>query len=125
MEKAAAYDRNWDQYNRLINPQKGRNGNNSGYRFRFPTSSKGSGSRSDPIEIDALTVEQRKLMQEGKCFYCKEQGHISRECPKKMKDEIPETTTYDKDRTRTKGTITRTTLRKRSPLGKLDYTSNT
>jgi hypothetical protein len=28
-------------------------------------------------------AEQRKLMAERRCFHCKAQGHISRECPKR------------------------------------------
>ena len=27
--------------------------------------------------------ERDTLMREGRCFSCKEQGHITRECPKK------------------------------------------
>ncbi|KAF6742681.1 hypothetical protein DFP72DRAFT_830182 [Ephemerocybe angulata] len=42
--------------------------------------------RRDPnaMEIDSITIEERKqLMSEGKCFYCREKGHMSRACPKK------------------------------------------
>ncbi|OQE59202.1 hypothetical protein PENNAL_c0337G11426, partial [Penicillium nalgiovense] len=28
-------------------------------------------------------TERETLMREGRCFYCKEQGHMTRECPKK------------------------------------------
>jgi len=38
------------------------------------------------MDIDAMTVEERSsLMKKGACFYCKEQGHISKDCPKKKK----------------------------------------
>jgi hypothetical protein len=43
--------------------------------------------KRDPnaMEIDfLLTEERKKLMEAGKCFYCKEAaGHIARDCPKK------------------------------------------
>ena len=29
--------------------------------------------------------ERQKLIKEGHCFYCKDVGHLSRECPKKPK----------------------------------------
>ena len=45
---------------------------------------------SVPMEVDAtqttrhpLTEHQEKLKKEGRCFHCKAQGHMSRECPKK------------------------------------------
>ena len=28
-------------------------------------------------------TEQKKLQTEGRCFFCKAQGHMSRQCPKK------------------------------------------
>jgi hypothetical protein len=34
------------------------------------------------MDINKLTVEEReKLMKEGKCFQCRKQGHLSRDCP--------------------------------------------
>ncbi|KAI2694757.1 transcriptional regulator family: Zinc finger, CCHC-type [Penicillium roqueforti] len=30
------------------------------------------------------TTEREALMREGKCFYCKEKGHMTRDCPKKQ-----------------------------------------
>ena len=38
------------------------------------------------MDIDALTFGERNdLMKEGRCFNCKEAGHISKDCPKKKK----------------------------------------
>ena len=34
------------------------------------------------MDIDRLTTEERTLlMKEGKCFKCRKQGHLSRDCP--------------------------------------------
>jgi Retrotransposon gag protein/Zinc knuckle len=52
----------------------------------------GSSSSRDPnaMDVDAISTrhalgeeEKRKLMAEGRCFFCKQQGHMSRNCPKK------------------------------------------
>ena len=45
--------------------------------FTFP-------KQRDPnaMDIDRLTTEERTaLMKEGKCFKCRKQGHLSRDCP--------------------------------------------
>jgi hypothetical protein len=45
----------------------------------------------DPMNVDAaktqrLSLEERaKLIQDGKCFWCKKQGHMYRECPTRPK----------------------------------------
>ncbi len=51
---------------------------------------------SVPMEVDAaqttrhpLTEHQEKLKKEGRCFHCKAQGHMSRECPKKTHKPPP------------------------------------
>ena len=47
-------------------------------RFTFPRKEK------DPnaMDVDRLTIEERTLlMKEGKCFRCRKQGHLSRDCP--------------------------------------------
>jgi hypothetical protein len=45
----------------------------------------------DPMDIDVAKTsclsesDQKKLIQEGKCFGCKEKGHLYRDCPKHPK----------------------------------------
>jgi hypothetical protein len=42
------------------------------------------------MDVDAISTrnplseeEKQQLMAEGQCFFCKQQGHMSRHCPKK------------------------------------------
>ena len=47
---------------------------------------KNDGRRKDPytIDIDAMSTKKREgLMKAGKSFYCEEQGHMAKDCPKK------------------------------------------
>jgi Zinc knuckle len=52
------------------------------------------------MDIDVTTTQSNRtpdpdhenLICEGCCFYCKEQGHLSRECPKKKKQNTAGTT---------------------------------
>jgi Zinc knuckle len=45
------------------------------------------------MDVDVTTTQsnrtpdpdRERLIREGHCFYCKEQGHLSRECPVKKK----------------------------------------
>jgi Zinc knuckle len=43
------------------------------------------------MDVDVTTTnctpdpDRERLICEGRCFYCKEQGHLSRECPVKKK----------------------------------------
>jgi Zinc knuckle len=54
----------------------------------------------DAMDVDVTTTQsnrtpdpdRERLIREGHCFYCKEQGHLSRECPKKKKQNIAGTT---------------------------------
>ena len=39
--------------------------------------------QGEPMDIDAFSAEQQKLFREGKCFECRKQGHIARNCPDK------------------------------------------
>jgi Zinc knuckle len=47
----------------------------------------------DAMDVDVTTTQtgrtpdpdREHLIREGRCFYCKEQGHLSRECPVKKK----------------------------------------
>lgn len=38
------------------------------------------------MDIDILrTADRETLMRAGACFYCKEKGHLARDCPKKTR----------------------------------------
>ena len=42
----------------------------------------------DTAQSNLLTDDERKrLQQQGRCFFCKAQGHMSRQCPKKQKGQ--------------------------------------
>jgi hypothetical protein len=53
--------------------------------------------RTVPMDVDppvrhwvrhAVTTEDKKQFQiEGRCFYCDQQGHMARECPKKKRQQ--------------------------------------
>ena len=46
--------------------------------FTFPKHER----NPDAMDIDRLTTEKRTLlMKEGKCFKCRKQGHLSKDCP--------------------------------------------
>jgi hypothetical protein len=34
-------------------------------------------------------ADKKKLMDEGRCFYCKEKGHHANQCPKKPQQQPP------------------------------------
>lgn len=61
------------------------------YNYNPGPSNWKQGTRENPIMIDALQKvvaklsdsERNELRRKGLCFYCKEGGHISRNCPKK------------------------------------------
>jgi Retrotransposon gag protein/Zinc knuckle len=42
-------------------------------------------TRTDSVKAD----EKQRLRKEGRCFFCKEQGHLSRDCPKKKGQSNP------------------------------------
>jgi Zinc knuckle len=77
-------------------PQMGNQGSlgtRSQWQRRFGQRGQGGSSSSrDPnaMDVDAITTrnplseeEKKWLMAEGRCFFCKQQGHMSRNCPKK------------------------------------------
>jgi Zinc knuckle len=79
-----------------FHPQMGNQGNlgtRSQWQRRFGQRGQGGGSSSrDPnaMDVDAITTrnslseeEKKRLMAEGRCFFCKQQGHMSKNCPKK------------------------------------------
>jgi Retrotransposon gag protein/Zinc knuckle len=79
-----------------FHPQMGNQGNlgtRNQWQRRFGQCGQGGGSSSrDPnaMDVDAINTrnplsedEKQWLMAEGQCFFCKQQGHMSRNCPKK------------------------------------------
>jgi Zinc knuckle len=68
-------------------------GTRNQWQRRFGQRGQGGGSSSrDPnaMDVDAINTrnplseeEKRQLMAEGRCFFCKQQGHMSKNCPKK------------------------------------------
>jgi Retrotransposon gag protein/Zinc knuckle len=68
-------------------------GTRNQWQRRFGQRGQGGGSSShDPnaMDVDAISTrnplseeEKKRLMTEGRCFFCKQQGHMSRNCPKK------------------------------------------
>ena len=57
----------------------------------YPNGSGNGGGGPSPMELGVMhqrhstmtDEERRRLQQEGRCFYCKEKGHIAPVCPKK------------------------------------------
>ena len=92
--------------NRNANKTPSRNNNQS-------SANKGNNLSSTNLNSNAsqnsrLTdTEKAALMKEGKCFVCREQGHISRNCPKKKKDSNSTTvaTTAPEDPKKKKKTV--------------------
>jgi Retrotransposon gag protein/Zinc knuckle len=79
-----------------FHPPMGNQGNlgiRNQWQHRFGQRGQGGGSSScDPNAMDVNVIntrnplseeEKRQLMAEGRCFFCKQQGHMSRNCPKK------------------------------------------
>jgi Zinc knuckle len=79
-----------------FHPQMGSQGNlgtRNQWQHHFGQRGQGGGSSScDPnaMDVDAISTQNPlsedkkwRLMAEGQCFFCKQQGHMSRNCPKK------------------------------------------
>jgi hypothetical protein len=82
-EKAARFHNNWKRMQRILGrgnktqTNNTSNNQNTTRRFYFPKKER------DPnaMDVDRLTVEERNtLMKEGKCFKCRQFGHLSRDC---------------------------------------------
>src|SRR5713101_2196357 len=56
--------------------------------------------KSDGVRLQKLTPdEQKKMIEEGHCFACREKGHLSSQCPKKEHGKTGKATTKGKMRT--------------------------
>jgi hypothetical protein len=84
MEKAIQFDMNWRMGNLFFNQdvkmnpskQKADTNKSNGNAWWWRTS-----KRKDPnaMDVDALTMEERgMLLRQGKCFCCKEAGHMAK-----------------------------------------------
>jgi retrotransposon gag protein/zinc knuckle protein len=88
-DKAARYHNNWRRMQRILgrgdktrtwipqNRTQNTSYTNGTRKFIFPKKER------DPnaMDVDRLSIEERTaLMKEGRCFKCKQQGHMSRDC---------------------------------------------
>src|SRR5882757_5915973 len=83
-DKAARYHNNWRRMQRILGrgartqtQTTTTNYQNGTRRFIFPKKEK------DPnaMDVDRLSIDERTaLMKESRCFKCKQQGHMSRDC---------------------------------------------
>jgi len=83
-EKAARFHNNWKRMQRILgrgnktqNPTNNTNNTATARKFTFPKRER------DPnaMDVDRLSIEERNtLMKEGRCFKCRQPGHLSRDC---------------------------------------------
>jgi Zinc knuckle len=93
----------WDEMRKYLakkailsfHPQMGNQGSlgtRNQWQRRFGQRGQGGSASHDPNAMDVDTIstrnplskeEKKWLMAEGRCFFCKQQGHMSRNCPKK------------------------------------------
>jgi hypothetical protein len=54
----------------------------------------------DLAEVGRMSDEERKkLCTEGRCFFCKAQGHMSRQCPKKNQPRTRNSSNFTRPQT--------------------------
>ncbi|KAG2019800.1 hypothetical protein CC2G_005203 [Coprinopsis cinerea AmutBmut pab1-1] len=99
---AIKYDRVYRR-NKLLK-SLGKRGNTPNFRktlSAFARSTRNNSERDpDAMDIDAISTDERtRMMKTGSCFYCREQGHIAKECPKKRKDRNSSTSNDTKKKT--------------------------
>jgi hypothetical protein len=66
-----------------------RNNRNGGNRSNKSSDSAPNSANTTPSNSKLTDAEKAALIKEGKCFFCREHGHVSRNCPKKKKDSNP------------------------------------
>ena len=90
----------------LLASNLGRSGRFTSYRANYGNQGGGAGGGAAPMELGAIQTgpstssshslrprnqltpaERDKLRHEGRCFYCKELGHIAERCPRKPGNE--------------------------------------
>ena len=48
------------------------------------------------MDIDALSMEKKdEQIKASKCFYCKQNGHLAKDCPKKNRKQKEEPLKYE------------------------------
>lgn len=59
-------------------------------KFVPKNNGKGNDKGSGKSDFKKLTAEEREdCIKNGKCWYCRDQGHIAQDCPKKKKKQDP------------------------------------
>jgi hypothetical protein len=90
-EKAAAFDINrttnqmrFGRWNQPVYPDTAFEIPRPRFQGQQRTQTPGQGTRHDPIVINRTQLSQEEraqYMKEGRCFKCRQKGHMARECP--------------------------------------------